>query len=177
MNLALALEKLWKRVEVTGFCWLWTGETNGEGYGRLQFQGNRSPAHRVVYELLVGPIPKGLQLDHLCRVRNCVNPDHVEPVPFKVNQERKKAKWAKPKEPTEADKRKAAGLCYKGRHVLTETGILTSKGRNGGTISSCRACQHDVQEKHRRSRGIPERGRSTVRSIPKVQLANAAECV
>lgn len=176
MKLELALEKLWARVEVTGFCWLWTGETNGEGYGRLHFQGKRTGAHRIVYELLVGPITDGLQIDHLCRIRNCVNPDHLEPVEFKVNQERKKAKWAKPKQPTEASKYKASGLCRKGTHLLIVTGTLTSKGRNGSTTSSCRACQHDVQERWRRKAGIPERGRNTVRSTS-TPLANVLEGV
>lgn len=157
MKLELALEKLWARVEVTGFCWLWTGETGGGGYGRLHFQGARGQAHRIIYELLVGPIPDGLQLDHLCRIRNCVNPDHVEPVTFKVNQERKVAKWAKPKQPTQAAIRKAKGLCQKG-HVLAVVGVLTST-RGTSIRKQCRACQHDAQERWRRKAGIPEQGR------------------
>lgn len=158
MKLDLALQKLWARVEVTGFCWLWTGETNGEGYGRLQFQGKRGGAHRIVYELLVGDIPEGLQLDHLCRVRNCVNPDHVEPATFKTNQERKKAKWAKPKPPTTESLRKQRGECRKG-HQLATVGVLRSTRTDGTIREQCRACQHDVQERWRRKNGIPERGR------------------
>lgn len=60
-------------------CWIWTGGRQSAGYGRLSF-GARTLAHRAVYELLVGPIPEGLTLDHLCRVPLCVNPDHLEPV-------------------------------------------------------------------------------------------------
>ncbi len=57
-------------------CWVWDRGLDGYGYGRMR--GRR--AHRVSYELHVGPIPEGLDLDHLCRVRNCVNPAHLEPV-------------------------------------------------------------------------------------------------
>lgn len=57
-------------------CWRWTGAKNGSGYA----SGINTPAYRVAYEWLVGPIPTGMQLDHLCRQRDCVNPHHLEPV-------------------------------------------------------------------------------------------------
>jgi hypothetical protein len=60
-----------------GPCWLWKGHVGPNGYG---YAGKGKLAHRVVYEALVGPIPDGLDLDHLCRVRACVNPAHLEPV-------------------------------------------------------------------------------------------------
>jgi hypothetical protein len=66
-------------------CWLWTGPKNSKGYGRLAVDGVLRGAHRLMYELVIGQIPQGLTLDHLCRIRNCVNPEHVEPVPNKVN--------------------------------------------------------------------------------------------
>jgi hypothetical protein len=66
-------------------CWLWTAGLNGEGYGAINVAGQIRPAHRVAYELFRGPIPEGLTLDHLCRVRCCVNPDHLEPVTRKEN--------------------------------------------------------------------------------------------
>jgi hypothetical protein len=67
-----------------GGCWLWTGYTT-QGYGRVYFGSRMSVmrsemAHRVIYEHVVGPIPPGITLDHLCRVRSCVNPAHLEPV-------------------------------------------------------------------------------------------------
>lgn len=61
-------------------CWLWTGYTNGAGYGVLEIKDQPFRAHRLSYELFIGPIPEGLTLDHLCRVRCCVNPHHLEPV-------------------------------------------------------------------------------------------------
>lgn len=65
-------------------CWLWNGRLNASGYGVF----HQTPAHRLVYELLVGPIPDGLVLDHLCRVRHCVNPDHLEPITQEENMRR-----------------------------------------------------------------------------------------
>jgi hypothetical protein len=79
------LGRLQKYVEVTGFCWLWTGAVGSSGHGRIRPHGRLLQAHRWVYELLVGPIPEGLDLDHLCRIRRCVNPDHLEPVTRQLN--------------------------------------------------------------------------------------------
>jgi len=67
-----------------GPCWLWTGSTT-RGYGGLKVKGRVVGAHRFVYELLVGPIPDGKEIDHLCRVHGCVNPTHLEPVVHREN--------------------------------------------------------------------------------------------
>lgn len=66
-------------------CWLWHGSTTGRGYGGVRIDGKYYQAHRVSYFIRNGKIPDGLVLDHLCRVRCCVNPDHLEPVTDKVN--------------------------------------------------------------------------------------------
>jgi hypothetical protein len=68
-----------------GPCWLWTAGRNGDGYGHLRVAGPHVKAHRFSYELLVDAIPDELQLDHLCRVRHCVNPDHLELVTSREN--------------------------------------------------------------------------------------------
>lgn len=63
-------------------CWLWTAALNGHGYGAftLPISRRKVGAHRLAYELYRGPIPTGFQIDHLCRVRSCVNPSHLEAV-------------------------------------------------------------------------------------------------
>ena len=82
--------RFWHKVDKGGpnGCWLWLGCVDGGGYGDFRVWPVKVKAHRYAYELLVGPIPEGLQLDHLCRVRNCVNPKHLEPVTPKVNTRR-----------------------------------------------------------------------------------------
>lgn len=66
-------------------CWLWDGSHSGQGYGQFWGNGRTEWAHRVVYEALVGPIPDGLQIDHLCRNPGCVNPGHLEVVTSREN--------------------------------------------------------------------------------------------
>jgi hypothetical protein len=79
----------WRLVDAEGDCWLWTGVKNKAGYGEHYYPYRRKAmAHRYIYELLVGPIPAGLPLDHLCRVPACVNPDHLEPVTVGENTRR-----------------------------------------------------------------------------------------
>jgi hypothetical protein len=76
-----------KRITVddrTG-CWLWDGYISTTGYGSIKFQGRIGSVHRLSYESFVGPIPEGLQIDHLCRVRACCNPEHLEPVTSREN--------------------------------------------------------------------------------------------
>lgn len=66
-------------------CWLWTAYVGPKGYGEFGLNRRTERAHRVGYRLFVGPIPDGLQLDHRCRVRHCVNPAHLEAVTGRVN--------------------------------------------------------------------------------------------
>jgi hypothetical protein len=67
-----------------GGCWLWTA-ARVHGYGIIFWNGRNQPVHRIVYELLVNVIPEGLTLDHLCRVRHCCRPEHLEPVTHQEN--------------------------------------------------------------------------------------------
>lgn len=74
---------------ITG-CWEWNGTLARDGYARTKLLGRVAsvPAHRWFYEYVIGPIPDGLPLDHLCRVRHCVNPEHLEPVTTTENNRR-----------------------------------------------------------------------------------------
>lgn len=75
----------WPRVHKTNSCWLWTGRKMWNGYGQFDLGQKAVLPHRFAYELIKGPIPKGITLDHLCKVRHCVNPAHLEAVTMREN--------------------------------------------------------------------------------------------
>lgn len=119
-------DRFWPKVDKTDDCWLWTGALNSTGYGYIARTSNRMvPAHRIAYELLVGPIPDGLTLDHLCRVRNCVNPSHLEPVTMRENTLRGSA-------PPAINARRTH--CVNGHEFTPENTYVGTTGRE------CRAC-------------------------------------
>lgn len=72
-------------------CWVWKHTLTPDGYGRVGWNGYSQLAHRVAFELLVGPIPDGLQIDHRCRNRACINPRHLQAVTSKQNNENRAA--------------------------------------------------------------------------------------
>lgn len=82
--------RFWRHVKVArAGCWLWDGSRVRGGYGQFRVDSaTRVHAHRFSYELIHGPIAEGLEIDHLCRVRNCVNPDHLEAVTMQENRRR-----------------------------------------------------------------------------------------
>lgn len=73
-------ERFWTKVAKGDGCWLWTAGKDGKGYGAAYVNLRQVRAHRLAYELLVGPIPDNMTIDHLCRNRVCVNPAHMEVV-------------------------------------------------------------------------------------------------
>jgi hypothetical protein len=77
-----------KKIDASTDCWTWTGAKTSTGYGSFGYQGRTWSTHRLAYELLVGPIPDGLTIDHLCRNKPCCNPSHLEPVTIRENQRR-----------------------------------------------------------------------------------------
>ncbi len=87
-----AIHRLMKHVscEPNSGCWLWTGADSGgpDPYGKAGYRGESTQAYKLMYVLHKGEVPDGLELDHLCRVHLCVNPDHLEPVTHKVNMQR-----------------------------------------------------------------------------------------
>lgn len=85
-------ERFWEKVnkEPGKGCWIWMADKSGNptGYGRFKIKGKIKVAHRIAYELTKGPIPEGLQIDHLCRNKSCVRPAHLEAVTGKENCQR-----------------------------------------------------------------------------------------
>lgn len=79
MSENLFQERLWARIDKTKDCWEWKGSVC-QTYGQVQYKKKTWKTHRLIYELLVGPIPEGLHIDHLCKNRICVNPAHLEAV-------------------------------------------------------------------------------------------------
>jgi hypothetical protein len=80
-------QRFWSRVDKSGECWLWTGRTCKDEYGQIWFDGRTVRAHRLSYQWVHGPIPKGLLIDHKCHVSRCVKPEHLQAVTTKENAE------------------------------------------------------------------------------------------
>lgn len=123
-------------------CWEWTGARSPQGYGMINVKRNDgrwipTTAHRVAYELHVAAIPPGLELDHLCRNRGCVNPEHLEAVTHRVNDLRGTA-------PTAVSFRE--NRCLNG-HPFTPENTITRRDRPNSR--SCRRCKNA----HARARG------------------------
>lgn len=90
MHFAVYEARFWSYIDWLAFqemsdCWVWTGAKSRGGYGQFRINKEVVATHRLAYELLIGPIPDGLQLDHLCRNPSCVNPGHLEPVTMAEN--------------------------------------------------------------------------------------------
>jgi len=138
---ASTLARFWSKVNpcgpahpTLGECWLWAVPTRPDGYGQFSIGRSTAYAHRFAYEAAVGPIPPGMELDHLCRVRHCVNPAHLEPVTPRENVMRGQ---------TPAAKNAAKTRCPAGHEYTAENTIVFRRER------SCRACVNGRKRERR----------------------------
>jgi hypothetical protein len=140
--------RFWSKVipEPNTGCWLWLGADNGRGYGRVCIDGRTMYAHRVTFERLRGPIPDGMQLDHLCRMRGCCNPAHLQPVTNAENTKR----GSRPTQLAEENRRRGAAQthCIRG-HAFDDANTL-AKSKNGRR--QCRACAAMHARRYRKLR-------------------------
>ncbi len=114
-------------------CWIWTRSLNGSGYARIYVNRRLVRAHRFAYEYHIKNIPEGLDLDHLCRNRACVNPNHLEPVTRKVNLNRGSQVKGNPN---------AAKTHCKNGHPLSGDNLYLVPGNTkSGVFRRCRACE------------------------------------
>lgn len=121
------------KVDKTEGCWLWTANIDPGGYGTFQARNHqRWYAHRWSYTYHVGPIPGGLQLDHLCRVRHCVNPAHLEPVTPRENTRRGVSAPAV---------NAAREACIHG-HEFTPDNTIVRITKSGRQERCCKTCQY-----------------------------------
>ena len=130
-------------VEPSTLCWLWRKSPNTSGYGSMHVNGRKAPAHRFSYQHFVGPVPDGLELDHLCRRPPCVNPDHLEAVDHRTNMLRGNG----------IGSMNASKEQCKNGHPFDLVNTYYRKAKGGSVVRQCRACS--LIGTHRR-RGQPD---------------------
>lgn len=130
--------RFWSKVDKNRGCWIWQGVISTGGYGRYYWQGRERQAHRIAYELLIGPIPEGLHIDHLCRTRACVDPSHMEPVTPGENVRRGEAPMIV---------RSRASHCQKGHEFTPENCRFTKLG-----YRKCRTCDNAAAARMQKAR-------------------------
>ena len=150
------LARFMRKVKVDpGGCWLWTSSTNGM-YGKFSFGNHRVYAHRISYQHYVGPMPEGYTIDHLCKVKLCVNPEHLEAVTYRENI-RRAGSWQSRSLLNRPDQTK----CGAGLHDW----IPANRVKIGNKVR-CRLC------KNQRNREYMERKRSARNTAQAVRDGN-----
>lgn len=133
--------RFWAKVREheTSGCWIWIAALNPSGYGQYHHDGRCRTAYRVAYEAIIGGVPAGLELDHTCRQRSCVNPSHLEAVTHAVNMERSLPFRRPP--PTH---------CPNGHEFAPGT-TYTERRQNGRSARRCRTCLTIAQRLYRKT--------------------------
>lgn len=136
-------DRFWSKCipEPMSGCWLWLGHYSSSGYGRFRFRGKDGPSHRATYVTARGAIPKGLEIDHLCRQKACCNPAHLEAVTRSVNTLRGDAGRARGAVNHYLKRRTA---CKRGHEYTAETTKMTERH---GRI--CLICTREVRTRAR----------------------------
>lgn len=134
--------RFWRKVSKSESCWIWTSAHNVYGYGVFHLAGKTVMAHRLSYEMVRGEVPLDMSVDHLCRVRDCVNPAHLEIVTRGENVLRGIGLWAQNKRKTH---------CPKGHPYVAGNIYRDSGGRK------CRQCCLDRDHAKRPCGHLPKR--------------------
>lgn len=155
--------RLMRKVQKTETCWIWVGAINrATGYGHTKVAGKWAYVHRVMYQLLVGEIPAGFYIDHLCRNTACCNPAHLEAVTPRENVRRGKLGVLRPPRPLSA-------VCPAGHLMEGDNLRISSSGRR-----VCRKCSLESSRRYKQAN--PEKVRATHRaSNAKYRAKNKAK--
>ena len=133
----------WYRIEKGTGCWTWLRAKNTHGYGHLKRNGRWHQAHRLMFEEVYGPLPHSYVMDHLCRHRDCINVDHLEPVTNAENLLRGIGKTSRQK------------LCKRGHDLTARENIYLQRRLRKGvfyTLRDCRLCKRIREKELRRAR-------------------------
>ena len=139
--------RFWSKVDkhAPGGCWLWTASLDGKGYGQFRLDRKTHRAHRLSYIETVGPVAAGMTIDHLCSIRRCVNPRHLESVTQHVNLSRGRS-------PSHVAHR--TGMCTRGLHQMPRP-VPGKKNR-------CRECLREWKRRNYAENANRERARARV---------------